>query len=328
MGRRSCWQGGSLQDAGFPRALLAPWGRLALARPGRCYHAGSTMVRPLCIFHKNCLDGSCAAAIVRLREPDCEFLPMQYGQTAPAVLGRKVYIVDFGLPVEQMRAVRAQAEEVVWLDHHASQLPVRNLLGWGTVDTAECGATLTWRHFFPQTPPPPVIAYIKDKDLWQWQLPDSRAIAAGLESRFRGDRLDGLLDADLEEMARLGRPALEALAGRVQEAVKHGQVVEHPYGLAGRRALALRCNQDQNAIGEHVCLPLSAGGMGLDLAVLFYRKGGGVWVHSLRSAQLDCAAIAIQRGGGGHPTSACYLDRRPFTESPDSGAQDPSPAMS
>jgi hypothetical protein len=65
---------------------------------------------------------------------------------------------------------------------------------------------------------------------------------------------------------------------------------------------------------------VDAGGMGLDLAVLFYRKGSGVWVHSLRSAQLECATIASERGGGGHPTSACYLARRPFTESPDSGA--------
>jgi len=207
------------------------------------------MARPLCIYHKNCLDGNGAAAIVKRKEPDCEFLSMQYSHQPPTVLDRKVYIVDFGLPLEHMRALKAQASEVVWIDHHASQLATHRALGWGVLDTSECGSTLTWKVLYGALPPPPVLAYIKDKDLWRWQLPDSRAIAAGLEARFRGDRLDGLLEADLEEMARLGRPALEALAGRVQEAVKQGVVVEHPYGLAGRRALALRCNQDQNAIG-------------------------------------------------------------------------------
>jgi hypothetical protein len=277
------------------------------------------MSRPLCIFHKNCLDGCGSAAVVKRLEPDCDFLPMQYSMEPPQVLGRRVYIVDFGLPLPQMRALRAQAESVTWIDHHASQLPVRDQLGWGTLDIEECGTSLTWKCLFPDQAPPPVISYIKDKDLWRWQLPDSRAIAAGLELKFRSDHFDGILEADLAEMARLGRPALEALANRVQDAVKGGVVVERPYGLEGVRALALKCTQDQNAIGEHVCLPLGEGGMGFDLAILYYRKSTGMWVHSLRSAKLDCTAIATRRGGGGHPTSACYLDRIAFTESQDAG---------
>jgi hypothetical protein len=283
------------------------------------------MPRPLCIFHRNCLDGYGAAAVVKRKEPDCEFLPMQYGQTPPQVTGRRVYIVDFGLPAAEMRALRAQAAELTWLDHHATQVPVRAQLGWGVVDVEECGTSLTWKHLFPGQAPPPVIAYIKDKDLWRWELPDSRAIAEGLLATFKGDRFDGILEADLAEMARIGKPALDALAARVAEAVKAGAVIERPYGLAGVRALALRCNQDQNAIGEQACLPVSAGGLGYDLAILYYKKPGGVWVHSLRSARLDCSAIAVARGGGGHPTSACYLDRIPFDESTDSGAEPKKP---
>jgi hypothetical protein len=277
------------------------------------------MPRPLCIFHKNCLDGCGAAAVVKRREPDCEFLPMQYSQPPPQVLGRKVYIVDFGLPVAEMRAARAQAAEVIWIDHHASQLPVRAQLGWGTLDTSECGTSLTWKCLFPDQPPPPVVAYIKDKDLWRWELPDSRAIAEGLLATFHDRAFDGILEADLAEMARIGRPALEARAARVAEAVKEGIVVERPYGLAGVRALALRCHRDQNAIGEQATLPVSAGGLGYDLAILYYRKSTGIWVHSLRSQHVDCAAIAAARGGGGHPTSACYLDTIPFSESGDRG---------
>lgn len=275
------------------------------------------MPRPLCIFHKNCLDGSCAAAVVKRIAPDAEFVPMQYSQRPPPVLGRKVWIVDFGLPAAEMRAIRAQAETVVWLDHHATQVPVQAQLGWGVVDTSECGASLTWKHLFPDREPPPIIAYIKDKDLWRWELPDSRAVAEGLELTFKGDRIDGILEADIAEMARIGRPALEARAGRVTEALKAGTVVERPFGLAGARAFVMKCTQDQNAIGEVACLPASAGGLGVDLAILYYRKSNGVWVHSLRSARLDCSAIATARGGGGHPSSACYLDKVPFPESAD-----------
>jgi uncharacterized protein len=273
--------------------------------------------RTLCIYHKNCLDGRGAAAVVARRESDCEFVPLQYGMTRPPVAGRQVYIVDFGLPAEQMRAIRAEADEVQWIDHHASQLPVRAALGWGVLDTSECGASLTWKTLFPNEPPPPVIAYIKDKDLWRWELPDSRAIAAGLEQKFKGDAFAGLLDADLDEMARLGRPALEATALRIAEAVKTGIPIDDAYGIKGVRALAVNCNKDLNDIGEHICLPHDAGGLGFDLAIIYYKKKAATWVHSLRSAAVDCSKIAVARGGGGHPQSACYMAKIAFTESPD-----------
>ncbi len=273
------------------------------------------MPRPLCIFHKHCLDGCGSAAVVARKEPDAEFLPMQYGQVLPNVLGRKVYMVDFGLPIEQMRALRAQASEVIWLDHHASQAPIQRALGWGVLDTSECGTSLCWRELFPGQTPPPVIAYIKDKDLWQWRLPDSRAIAAGLTQQCKGDRFQGLLEVDLAVMAAAGRPLLAALAERVAAVVKTGIPVSDAYGLPGVRALAVPCNQDQNDVGDHICQPTAAGGLGYDLAVLFYRKKQTTaWVHSLRSSEggrVDCGAIAARMGGGGHPASACYLSKTP-----------------
>ncbi len=267
----------------------------------------------LCLYHKNCLDGRGSAAVVARRERDAEFVAMQYGNRRPPMLGRKVYIVDFCLSLEEMRATRAEAEEVIWIDHHASQLPVHQALGWGTLDTTECGTSLTWKVLFGDQPPPPVVAYIKDKDLWQWQLPDSRAIAAGLELSFRKDDFAGLLEVDLAEMARIGRPALEELAKRVAKIVQGGIVVQDPYGLVGVRALAVNCNKDLSEVGAHICLPQTEGGLGYDLGIMYYQKQPNSWVHSLRSGgRVDCAVIASARGGGGHPSSACYVTREPF----------------
>ncbi len=278
------------------------------------------MPRPLCIYHKNCLDGNGAAAIVQRKEPDCDFLSMQYGMTPPTVLDRVVYIVDFGLSLEHMRAIRAQAEKVIWLDHHASQIPIHKQLGWGTLDVNECGSSLTWKTLFPHEPMPPVIEYIKDKDLWLWKLPDSKAIAAGLSATFPGDKFKGLLDVDLQEMARIGLPLINATAERVAKAIKKGVTIDAPYGLTGRRALYVPCNQDQNEIGDHICLPIEAGGLGYDLAILVYRKGKGRWVHSLRSSDassVNCGTIADARNGGGHRNSACYLNHTHFMQSSD-----------
>ena len=275
-----------------------------------------TKPRPLCIYHKNCLDGRGAAAVVARKEPDCEFLPMQYSSKRPSVLDRKLYIVDFCLTLADMRGVRAEASEVIWLDHHASQQPVYDALGWGVLDTSECGASLTWKHLFPGETPPRVIDYIKDKDLWRWQLPDSRAIAAGLEVAFPKDSFRGLLDADLAHMAELGRPLLDALAKRVSEAVRSGIAISEPFGLKGMRAFAVSCNKDLNEIGDHICMPITAGGLGYDMSIVYYQKQPKSWVHSLRSAPatVDCGAVAALRGGGGHPNAACFIAKEPILD--------------
>jgi hypothetical protein len=158
-----------------------------------------------------------------------------------------------------------------------------------------------------------VVAYIRDKDLWRWQLPDSRAICAGLHERFGKSHFSGLLDVDLAEMLAVGTPIIAAQRARIVAVAQTGVVIKDAFGLPGLRALAVNAFQDQNELGEYICLPPESGGLGYDLAVLFYRKGTGRWVHSLRSAgRSDCAIIAARRGGGGHPMSSCYLADDPI----------------
>ncbi len=274
--------------------------------------------RTVCIYHANCLDGLGAAAVVRRLHPDCALMPMQYTDPPPpSLLGAKVYMVDFGLPTDAMRAIRAQAEEFTWIDHHASALPVWKTIGFGHLDVAECGTSLTWKVLFPDRPAPPVIAYIRDKDLWRWELPDSRAIAAGLWASFQGKPPDGILEADLVAMARLGAPIIEKIRIRVVADAAQGIPVPDPFGLKGRRALVVFTRRDLNEIADHILTPAASGGLGYDLAIMCYRKSAnGRWVHSLRSVDADCGAIAAARGGGGHLQSACYLSDTPLIPPP------------
>lgn len=274
------------------------------------------MPRPLCIYHRNCLDGKAAAAVVLRHAPDAELMPMQYGEPAPTVEKRDVYVVDFALTLEAMRALRAQSTTLTWIDHHTSSAPMLPRLGFGHVDTNTCGAMLAWRVFFPDLPIPAILPFIEDKDLWRWQLPDSRAVAAGLTATFGGMKLEGILEADPAAMAAIGRPLLAKQAERVAIAAKRGIVVENAYQTPGLRLLAVPNRHDINEIGEHACLPPSQGGLGFDVCVIFYRKADGIWVHSMRSNGVDCASIAARYGGGGHPASACYLARSPVVQPP------------
>jgi hypothetical protein len=272
---------------------------------------------PLCLYHKNCLDGSAAAAVVARREPGCEFLAVQYGTPLPRIAARTVYVVDFGFPIEDMRALRAQASTVHWIDHHISQTAMQRTLGWGVLDPAECGSTLVWRELFPREPLPLVLEYVRDKDLWRWLLPDSRAICAGLAATYVGERFREVLTADLAAMAAKGRPLVAKLQERVAAATANGIRIENPFGRPGR-ALVVFSQRDTNELGDHICLPPERGGLGYDLALILWRKPDGAWVHSMRSGDigLDCGTIAAERGGGGHRQSACFTSPVPVVPPP------------
>lgn len=274
--------------------------------------------RPLCYFHRNCMDGRASAAVVQLVEPDAEFIALQYGMRRPGpAFGRKVYIVDFGFPLEEMRQIEAEASEVIWIDHHRSHLSTHEALGWGHFDLEHSGASLTWQVLFPDQPPPPVIEYVRDKDLWLWQLPDSRAINAGLDKTYTTDGFQGLLDIDLDQMRRVGEPALKKVAKQVDKIVARGVPSYDPFGLRGQRALVVNNGNLINDVGERIYSPEAEGGLGYDLAIMFSMRSNGAWIHNLRSATVDCGRIADNRGGGGHPQAASYCASEPFPMSAD-----------
>jgi oligoribonuclease NrnB/cAMP/cGMP phosphodiesterase (DHH superfamily) len=277
-----------------------------------------TRAPALCIYHQNCLDGRCAAAVVRRREPGAELRAVRPGaMVTEAVFAKRVYIVDVALDEAAMRRIAAEASEVIWLDHHESSVPLRQALGWGEIDQAECGATLAWRHCFAPEPMPPVLAYVRDKDLWRWELPDSRAICAGLDATVTDTNLDRIFDLDLEAMAAAGEPILAVISNEVGRVVARGVEVSEPYGLRGVRALAVNNLQYINEVGERITSPVEDGGLGLDLSICFALRRDGRWIHSLRSSTVDCERIASNRGGGGHKQAASYVGDRPFPLSDD-----------
>ncbi|TVR09596.1 MAG: hypothetical protein EA401_12845 [Planctomycetota bacterium] len=274
---------------------------------------------PVVVFHRNCLDGRASAAVVRRYEQGKGiYQPLQYGNTLRhPVLGRKVYILDFALDEEEMRRIHKEASEVVWIDHHQTNLEMHQRLGWGILDTSECGASLAWKVLYPNEDMPQVLHYVKDKDLWLWKLPDAREITAGLFATYGDRNFHSLLDADLERMRRKGIPILKALDDRVQRTIGHGVSVEEPYGLRGTTALVVNAQIDHSDIGAKVTQSKDQGGKGMDMAIMFFLRSDGRWVHVLRSPRVDCGSIASNRGGGGHPAAASYVANEPFPMSDD-----------
>ena len=278
----------------------------------------SSALPPLCIFHKNCMDGRASAAVVKRFEPECVCVPQQYGSKRPSVLGRKVYIVDFGFQIEEMKKIEREASEVIWIDHHITHQQTQIELGWGHFALEESGASLTWKVLFPNEEMPEIIKYIRDRDLWLWEMEDSRAINAALFFNTTDQQFEDLLNIDLQHMKELGTPLLAAQELRIAQALRNGIPSQNPYGLMGKRALVMNTNVDISELGERAYLPKNQGGAGYDLAIIFSMRRDGKWVHSLRSNKdVDCERIARNRGGGGHTGAASYMQPLAFHLSED-----------
>ena len=274
--------------------------------------------RPLCFFHKNCMDGRASAAIVKRLEGPFSAMALQHGmKPLMRVAGRKVYILDFCFDLETMKRLKTEATELIWIDHHQTSVELSRTLGWGIVDESDCAAGLTWKTLFPGETEPPIIDCIRQRDLWTWKNDDARMVMLGLDAEYEGEGFDGILEVEVEHLKEIGRPQLKALRRRISQAIKHGVEMREPYGLRDVKALVLNNNRDLSDLGERVYLPEADGGLGYDLAIMFFLRGDGKWVHVLRSRTVDVERIASSRGGGGLKNAASYIAKMPFPYSDD-----------
>ncbi len=260
----------------------------------------------LCLYHGNCTDGSASAAVVKYKYPEAKVYPVTHGDPLEVdVSGKKLLIVDFSFPTDILEDFKKKAKEVLWYDHHVTSVPIHEKLGWGVLDLKESGASLTWKEEFPDRPVPKIIQYVRDKDLYEWKLPDSRAISMDLgnnpdvhnpESATWRKLIEGLDDREWREMIVRGERSLREQRQRIIKGVQYGFEVD----FHGHRGLAVNWSLEASDIGEYIYKDLK-----VPLAILFYFNGEN-WTFSLRSPSIDCSQLALKYGGGGHPGAAGF----------------------
>ena len=183
-------------------------------------------------------------------------------RTAP-----RLFLVDFAYPAEQLVQLRQSVAHITILDHHKSaraaladirEQPPRFAPDqappglFALFDMEESGATLTWQYFHPETDCPELLRYIKDRDLWQHVLPDSRAINAAIRSyphdfRVWAEKLDAAealtqLRADGEAILRKQAHDLEELLVAVMW-----------MDLGGERVPVVNSTGNTSELGHRLC---------------------------------------------------------------------------
>lgn len=149
----------------------------------------------VCLYHADCFDGTGAAWAVLQRYPQVLCIAVEYNKPAPLDLfpaGSRVFVVDFCYPFEELLTLSSYSHELVVLDHHVGmQETIENYnhamdtCGWSDshrayFDNQKSGALLTWEFMFPDLPVPRIIQHISDRDLWLFELEDTKAVTEGL----------------------------------------------------------------------------------------------------------------------------------------------------
>jgi len=144
------------------------------------------------VYHgPTCLDGIGAAWCFKQRFPYATYIVGYYQDDnldLEIFRDKYVYLLDFSYPPEIIKAICAIATQVVMLDHHASALGACESLQGQLLnfDMSNCtihksGARLAWEYTSSE-PCPPIIAFIEGRDLWKWELVNTKEITAALYS--------------------------------------------------------------------------------------------------------------------------------------------------
>jgi oligoribonuclease NrnB/cAMP/cGMP phosphodiesterase (DHH superfamily) len=171
-------------------------------------------MQPLVIYHDNCADGFGAAWAFWKRYPNAEFVAASYNGRVFDVAERDVYILDFSYKAAVTAAMYAKCKTITIFDHHKTAIedlePLRAVERCGRLkmvfDVNRSGAMITWNELFPNVEPPQLLKHIQDRDLWKFELDDTREIITALFAYdYNFATWDVLMQCDMQELVREGR---------------------------------------------------------------------------------------------------------------------------
>ncbi len=263
-------------------------------------------MRPLVIYHGNCMDGFCAAwCFWHKFAGEVDFFPGSFGKPPPAHAGREVFLVDFSYPRAVVSAMLERAHSVTLIDHHHTALQdLADLPGLQQfTDQARSGVTLAWDFLFPNQPRPRLLEHVEDRDLWRFALPDTREIVAAL---FSYEYSFAMFD----EWIAQGEAALQQLR-------QEGVVLERKRKKDLQHLLSA-CTRQMQIGGQWVLVANLSWMLASDAAQELAQNGPFAAVYwdtgsgrkfELRSRPegADVAAIARGYGGGGHVHAAGFM---------------------
>jgi len=230
-----------------------------------------------------------------------EYYSWQYGEPPKFDICKDndVYILDFSFEREEIEKIHSIAKSLTVLDHHISAKTVLEDLPYCKFSD-RAGAVMAWILFMPGLEIPPLIQYIEDRDLWKFDLPNSREVTYGLGSYpFDFKVWDTLIEggnASIGQLISDGTAIMRHIDMNVDRLVA---INKRDIVIDGHQVKAVNCPLYQSEIAGKLA---EIGTFGV-----VYYDHGEKRIFSLRSrSDIDVSEIAVKYGGGGHKQASGF----------------------
>lgn len=298
------------------------------------------------VYHANCTDGFMAACISKLyleslstdftlnwndnRRVDVELI-----ETAPNksphiedISESEIYIFDVSIPVEDFLSWSKLAKKVELYDHHISAMKKYQGIKNTYFDMEESGASLAakkWLKMYSNingkisdiykrdggkiVPTLPwYISYVKDRDLWKFELPDSREVSSYINSipKTIYDFESKIIFKELSDILPTAKTIYEYEQNMIKNIVSNkSDLIWKTKSGETYTVPCVNSNVYQSEIGNILAKDAP-------FAVVWYHSADNLSSKvkiSLRSVgDFDVSVIAEELGGGGHKNaSGCSL---------------------
>lgn len=258
---------------------------------------------------------------MRQCKPEAEFIAANYGEAPPSqdqIIGRHVYILDFSYPRDILESIYGLSQSLVVLDHHKTAQKDLEGLPYCVFDMGKSGARLTHEYIDSKidgvngvgTAPHWLVSYTEDRDLWKWELEDSKAINEALRSYpLDFDVWDDIAKADPDELVVEGKAILRAMQQIVDAKVTQSHLVEVPVPSGFDLD---KCWWTKWKVANATTLMSETAGALADetgVGCCWFEFPDGKRLYSLRAVKdsnVDVSVLAKAFGGGGHAKAAGF----------------------
>jgi len=280
----------------------------------------------LCIYHGKCADGFTGAWVVNRWNQDLpnpneiEFHPGVYGDDEPPINGRHVILIDFSYDRETMILISKFAASITVLDHHktaeANMADLEKLLYCPATiifDMNSAGCELAAEYFFPGERHPSVLHHIADRDLWNFDMMNTKAISLAVFSyEYTFENWDFLMHPQNYTQLVLDGQAINRKHTKDIEELFVGTLVWREIYVDGKLYKVATFNVPyfhSSELGNYAMQNTDT-----DFALCWYISHKNEYKYSLRSIdeRVDVSMIAKEFGGGGHRNSSGCSSNEPI----------------
>ena len=185
----------------------------------------------------------------------------------------------------------------------------------------QSGAGLTWRYFKGMSHAPWLVAYVEDRDLWRFDLEDSKAVNAYVSTfEHTFEKWRDMQHGGKKVATSRGRAVIAYIDQYVRAMSKEARRIRfasHPDHVARASSMGAAdyaTYQDIPVVNApYINTSELVGHLAQDalFAVGWFQRADGLYQYGLRSkGDFDVSALAKNYGGGGHAQASGFVVKK------------------